>query len=219
MAQPDTIARILDAAEELFAEKGFSDTSLRSITGLAEVNLAAVNYHFGSKKGLIQAVFSRYLDPFCESLNRQIDAYEQSGQPRDVEAILRLMVVAAEDGPTNDANKSAIILRLLGVAYTQGQGHLKKYLQETYGQVFRRFLGLFRDLVPGVSATDMYWRIHFSLGTTVFTMSGLQALMAIYERDYQKPITVNDVIDQLIPFIAAGLNASPSQQNEKRLIS
>ena len=54
MAQSETVERILDAAEQLFAEKGFAETSLRLITSKAGVNLAAVNYHFGSKKALIQ---------------------------------------------------------------------------------------------------------------------------------------------------------------------
>lgn len=57
MAQSETVERILDAAEQLFAERGFAETSLRLITSKAGVNLAAVNYHFGSKKALIQAVF------------------------------------------------------------------------------------------------------------------------------------------------------------------
>jgi AcrR family transcriptional regulator len=56
-----TQQRILDAAQSLFAESGFNDTSLRQITTKAEVNLASVNYHFGSKKELIQAVLQRYL--------------------------------------------------------------------------------------------------------------------------------------------------------------
>ena len=63
MAQSDTVERILDVAEILFAEKGFAETSLRLITSKAQVNLAAVNYHFGSKKSLIQAVFSRFFPP------------------------------------------------------------------------------------------------------------------------------------------------------------
>ena len=211
MAQPDTVARILDAAEELFAEKGFSDTSLRSITSLAEVNLAAVNYHFGSKKGLIQAVFSRYLDPFSENLNRFIDDYQASGEHKDIEELLHMMVDAARGGAAGTRDKSAIILRLLGVAYTQGQGHLKKYLEETYGGVFRRYLNILLKSLPNASPSEVFWRVHFSLGTTVFTMSGLQALMAIYERDFNRPITLDAVIEQLIPFIAAGLKREASQ--------
>ena len=61
MSQSDTVQRILDAAEVLFAQKGFAETSLRAITSRAGVNLAAVNYHFGSKEALVQAVFERYL--------------------------------------------------------------------------------------------------------------------------------------------------------------
>jgi len=64
-----TVENILDAAEALFAEKGFAETSMRSITSEAGVNLAAVNYHFGSKQKLIQAVFARFLDPFSTYLN------------------------------------------------------------------------------------------------------------------------------------------------------
>ena len=59
----DTKTRILDAAEGLFMEHGFEATSLRSLTSSAGVNLAAVNYHFGSKEELFQAVRTRRLDP------------------------------------------------------------------------------------------------------------------------------------------------------------
>ena len=69
MAQSDTVERILDAAEQLFAEKGFAETSLRLITSKAGVNLAAVNYHFGSKKALIQAVFASSI-PLWPALSR-----------------------------------------------------------------------------------------------------------------------------------------------------
>ena len=60
--------KILDAAEQLFADQGFNGTSLREITGAAGVNLAAVNYHFGSKKELIKAVMSRYMDELSPKL-------------------------------------------------------------------------------------------------------------------------------------------------------
>ena len=59
----DTKESILDAAEKLFAERGFSGTSLRTITAAARVNLAAVNYHFGSKDALIEAVLARRVRP------------------------------------------------------------------------------------------------------------------------------------------------------------
>ena len=60
--------KILDVAEGLFAEHGFNDTSLRTITGKANVNLASVNYHFGDKKTLVRAVLNRYLEAFMPAL-------------------------------------------------------------------------------------------------------------------------------------------------------
>ncbi|WP_241006209.1 TetR/AcrR family transcriptional regulator, partial [Aeromonas media] len=72
MSKIDTKNRILDAAEVLFAERGFADTSLRLITSEADVNLASVNYHFGSKKELIQAVLDRYLSLFMPALDGRL---------------------------------------------------------------------------------------------------------------------------------------------------
>jgi len=72
----DTKRRILDAAEELFMEHGFEATSLRLITTAAGVNLAAANYHFGSKEELFQAVFTRRLDPMNNDRMALLAAYE-----------------------------------------------------------------------------------------------------------------------------------------------
>ena len=66
--QAGTKTRILNAAEKLFGEKGFDGTSLRDITAEAQVNLAAVNYHFQSKDSLFDAVIERRIEP----INRQI---------------------------------------------------------------------------------------------------------------------------------------------------
>ena len=71
------LAAIAAALRSLFAERGFAETSLRNITSKAKVNLAAVNYHFGSKKSLIQAVFARYLDPFTERFHAALDELDE----------------------------------------------------------------------------------------------------------------------------------------------
>ena len=73
---PDTASRILDAAEALFMEHGFDGTSMRMITGQAGVNLAAINYHFGSKEGLFQGVFRRRLTDLNRRRVAELDALE-----------------------------------------------------------------------------------------------------------------------------------------------
>ena len=77
-APSTTKDRLLDAAEELFSSRGIDATSLRAITSAAEVNLASVNYHFGSKDGLVKTVFIRRLEPLNNERLELLDALEIS---------------------------------------------------------------------------------------------------------------------------------------------
>src|SRR6195256_428085 len=90
--QHETRTRILDAAEELFMQHGFEGTSMRQLTTKAGVNLAAVNYHFGSKDALIEAVFRRRLDPMNAARIGALEELEGSGRTLAPEAIIRAFV-------------------------------------------------------------------------------------------------------------------------------
>ena len=208
MAQSETVERILDAAEQLFAEKGFAETSLRLITSKAGVNLAAVNYHFGSKKALIQAVFSRFLGPFCQSLERELD--RRQGKPEqaaNLEELLELLVAQALAVKPRSGNDLAIFMRLLGLAFSQSQGHLRKYLEEVYGKVFRRYMLLVNEAAPKVPPLELFWRVHFMLGAAAFSMSGIKALRAMSEADFGVNTSIEQVMRLMVPFLAAGMRA------------
>src|SRR6185503_14026354 len=88
----ETRTRILDAAEALFMQHGFEATSMRHLTSTAEVNLAAVNYHFGSKDALIEAVFRRRLDPMNAARIAALDELEKQNHPQTAEAIIRAFI-------------------------------------------------------------------------------------------------------------------------------
>ncbi|MEH6491065.1 TetR/AcrR family transcriptional regulator [Halopseudomonas sp.] len=209
MAQSDTVKRILDAAEQLFAEKGFAETSLRLITSKAGVNLAAVNYHFGSKKALIQAVFVRFLDPFVSSLERELDQHEQRGDLRQLslEQLLEMLVDQALAVKPRSGNDLSTFMRLLGLAFSQSQGHLRKYLAEVYGRVFQRYMSLVYGAVPTIPPAELFWRVHFMLGSAAFTMSSMKALRAIAEAEFAEHRAVDEVLRLMVPFLAAGMRA------------
>ena len=86
-SKPDTATRILDVAERLFVEHGFEATSLRMITQQAEVNLAAVNYHFGSKDALFESVFMRRLTPLIAACLADSQAIRVRGLLRSARSI------------------------------------------------------------------------------------------------------------------------------------
>ena len=202
-----TKRKILDAAESLFADKGFNGTSLREITSLAEVNLAAVNYHFGSKKELIKAVMSRYLDelaPKLESALKVIGQQEHQPTLKDVfstfTAPLLSLNVFRENG-------TAIFLQLIGRGYTDSQGFLRWFITTQYPGVINYFVQAVHKAYPELTAEDIFWRLHFVMGTVVFTMSSSDALMDIAASDFDNEINIEGVIEKLIPYIAAGVSA------------
>lgn len=208
MGQTDTVTRILDTAEVLFAERGFAETSLRHITSKAKVNLAAVNYHFGSKKSLIQAVFARYLTPFTERFHGALDELEAryAGGVIPLEELLETMARTVLEVPA-ERNSLKVFMRLLGLAYSQAQGHLRRYIQEEYGSVFSRFTELVRRATPDLPNAERFWRLHFVLGTVIFTLSGLDALRDIAEKDYGDRVSVRELVRRMRPVVVAAMSA------------
>ncbi len=209
MPPKNTARSILTSAEELFAEKGFAETSLRNITTKAGVNLAAVNYHFGSKKELIQAVFARFLTPFCDELGKELSSYQKSlqGDAPDLTLLLGVLARTASVVDQENPARIGIFMRLLGLAYSQGQGHLRRFLRKDYGDVFAVYMELVTQATPELSEKERFWRIHFMLGATVFTLSGAEALTAMAEYDMGEQTDVSQVMERLVPFLSAGLQA------------
>ncbi|MCW9028684.1 MAG: TetR family transcriptional regulator [Kangiella sp.] len=203
-----TKSRILDAAEQLFAERGFAETSLRTITTRAKVNLASVNYHFGSKKSLIQAVFDRFLQDFTKELSLELMTLEQL-QPVQLEAekLLNALIKPLLSLNSRRDNAISIFMRLLGRAYAETQGHLRRYVTDKYGHVLVRFTHLFQKGYPKLTIDQIFWRLHYMLGSMIFTLGGSDALRQISQADFNRDLGVEDVIKEMVPFLAAGMKA------------
>ena len=200
--------KILDAAQSLFAETGFNDTSLRQITSLAEVNLASVNYHFGSKKELIQAVLQRYLIVLMPRLDQEFTRLLAAQQPNNLNQVLMVFVKPLLELNKVNQNGTRIFLQLLGRGYTDVQGHLRWFFNHHYGRTLDKFVLLVQQACPDLPASEIFWRLHFSLGTVVFTMASNQALQEIAAADFNENVEIEGVIHRLIPYLAAGI-ASP----------
>ena len=198
--------KILDAAENLFAIQGFNGTSLREITSRAEVNLAAVNYHFGSKKELIKSVMSRYMNELSPRLESSlVNICEQ-------ENLTLLEVFSAFIEPLLSLNEfkengTSNFLQLLGRGYSDSQGFLRWFLTTQYPGVINNFVKAVQKAYPELTAEEMFWRLHFTMGTVVFTMSSSDALIDIAKSDFDKTMDIAGVIKKVIPYVAAGVAA------------
>ena len=201
MAQSDTVERILDAAEALFAERGFAETSLRTITSMAGVNLAAVNYHFGSKKELIQAVFARFLTPLCRELDDTLNQLMTESETPETASLLKALFKTAtlQGRDSVDGERVQRFMRLLGLAYTQSQGHLRRYIVANYGDHYQRYTSLLQLSTPALDPLSFYWRLYFMLGATVFTLSSFDSIAAILKADFDEDTSINAAADLLVP--------------------
>jgi AcrR family transcriptional regulator len=202
-----TKTRILNAAEKLFADKGFNGTSLREITSSAEVNLAAVNYHFGSKKELIKAVMSRYMNELSPKLESALISLCHSEQQPSLVQVFSAFVEPLLSLNEFQENGTSNFLQLLGRGYTDSQGFLRWFLTTRYPNVIDNFVAAVHKAYPELTTEQMFWRLHFTMGTIVFTMSSSDALIDIARSDFHKNTDIKGVIEQVIPYVAAGVSA------------
>jgi len=202
-----TKSKILDAAEHLFALNGFNGTSLREITSQAEVNLAAVNYHFGSKKELIKAVMSRYMDELSPRLVNSLEKICESDEKPTLVEVFSAFIEPLLWLNEYRENGTSNFLQLLGRGYTDSQGFLRWFLTTQYPGVISNFVKAIYKAYPELTAEEVFWRLHFTMGTLIFTMSSSNALLDIAKNDFDNNIDISGVIHKVIPYIAAGVAA------------
>ena len=211
VADAGTKARILDAAEVLFMEHGFEATSLRQLTTAAGVNLAAVNYHFGGKEELFQAVLTRRLDPMNQERIELLDALEREagGKAATCEKILAAMLIPALRLARDEKRGGKNFLRLLGRAYADPAPFIRHFLSAQYAEMIGRYKEAFAKALPQLPRQELTWRLHFVMGALSYTLAGTDALrlfaqMAPAEKDNDELL-----LQRLAPFLVAGLKAPP----------
>ena len=161
--------RILGAAEELFAQFGFAGTSLRQVTSRADVNIAAVNYHFGSKENLVNEVFRRRMDEMSAQRLSALKA-AVADHPGELDPILAAFVEPAL-AMAQDRHGGGAFIRVIARAYAEKNDSLRKFLSEQYGHVLREFAKAIAGCMPALSKEELYWRLDFLSGALTYAMA------------------------------------------------
>jgi AcrR family transcriptional regulator len=214
----DTKTRILDAAESLFMEHGFEATSLRSLTTAAGVNLAAVNYHFGTKEELFQAVLTRRLDPMNQERIELLQRVERdaAGRTLSCEKILFAMLIPALKLARDEKRGGKNFLRLLGRAYADPAPFIRHFLSAQYGEMIGLYKEAFLKALPHLSRQELTWRLHFVMGALSYTLAGTDALKLFAQMTAVEQYDDELLLQRLAPFLVAGLKA-PSLADSRKL--
>jgi len=205
-AGQDAKERILNVAENLFANGSFASISVRAVTGEANVNLSAVNYYFGSKKGLFQAVYVRRAilmnhERLC-LLHEAVETSQKEG--RDI--MLRELVNAMLTPPIywlyDEEQGFSGYIRFLARAYMEEASDMDNVLQQEV-DVFDKFVPHFQKIKPSLKVEDIYWRIHFIMGVMHHTINHLHRI-SLLSHTACKTETREQTRDRLVDFCCEG---------------
>jgi AcrR family transcriptional regulator len=204
-ASPKTTSeRLLDAAEGLFARQGIRATSLREITELAEVNIAAVNYHFRSKDALVRAVYERSFQPLNEErLGMLAQAEAEAGdRPPTLEAILNALFEPMLRAWRVNRN----FILLVGRLQHEPDAELSGFIQNLYRELIPRFSAAAKRAAPEISEDDLFFWMHFLFGGMVYTLLNYDDVQRLHQG--QSLLEVPEAfLKRLVAFGAAGLRA------------
>lgn len=153
-----TQCRILDAAEVLFIQNGFSATSLRAIAKLANVNLAATHYHFGSKEGLLAATVHRRMQPINESRLQQLAKLS----PKQMIVVEDLVDVFLS--PIKAKGFDPMLPKLMARVYGEPESISKPLIDNEFAEFFTAFIELLVKTMPQTPEAELRWRFHFVIG-------------------------------------------------------
>ncbi|MES2657863.1 MAG: TetR family transcriptional regulator [Verrucomicrobiota bacterium] len=198
--------KLLDAAEQLFAEKGFEAVSVRDITQLAKTNVASVNYHFGSRDGLLALVMMRYMTPVTEERLARIDSLERkwSGKSAPLEEIIDALVRPLVGQVRKSELAERLFYKLTGrICAEQGDG-LPPQIEDQFRQTGERFSRAFAKALPTVPPEELAWRIHFVIGAMIHMLTHQEILHRVSGGVSGAP-TMEATMSRFIRFAAAGL--------------
>jgi AcrR family transcriptional regulator len=206
MSGSDTKQRILDAARSLFAERGFPATSLREITKLADVNLAAVNYHFGSKDGLLKEVVNECIEPINAERIRLLDAAEASagGQPLVLRELIRIFIEpAVRELSEANSDMPCVLSRL----HHEPHAGLEEMMAEILAPTIRRFVAATHRCLPHRTPEELMIRGHFMIGAMLHLLDfKCEELMPIAGMNKDIISDYDFRLEQLVSFCTAGFD-------------
>lgn len=213
----ETKDRILDAAESLFVASGFQATSLRRITAMAQVNLAAVNYHFQSKEQLILAVMVRKLEPINHRRLDLLDRIEaESGtRPPSLEKVLIAFLQPVIDDQAAGVDLGSFPI-LMGRLYSEPGGLFQKLFGIAFAPIAKRFKDAMSRALPGADPLDILWGMHLTVGAMAHYLARPPVLALLAGRDAAPVQNPSESLDRLIAYMAGGFRALVSRKAESQ---
>ncbi|MDX1511985.1 MAG: TetR family transcriptional regulator [Nitriliruptorales bacterium] len=204
MMRRDTATRVLDAAEFLFAEHGFEGASVRDITERARAGVAAVNYHFGSKEGLLRAVLDRTVVPITRRRSELLDEAlaRSDGEPLELRTLLEAFVLpdllAIRELHARGPHAAKLVARL----YAAPPPIVAHFMEEQFAEDGARWARELTRALPELPPDAVWFRLRRCLVGVVVYLFGTSSDLPV-ATDEEVEVTLR----QLVAFLEGGMRA------------
>ncbi len=210
----DTRERLLDAAEQIFAERGFEGASMRAVTQAAGASVSAANYHFGSKEALLRATLMRRVGPLNERRLARLDALEAEadGRPLKLETIIEAFLRPVFEEHASSVDATARFRQVAARIYSDPPEVVAAMKRELFGPILARFVGALVATLPEKSREEIELGFQFTVGVMVHVISGhLVTAPSSEDGGFEccsLRLSNESVLQQMIAYVAAGLRAA-----------
>ena len=204
-----TREKILDAAEYLFAHNGYRGTTMRAITGKGGVNLAAVNYHFGSKKALLEEVIKRRMLPLNHTRRKRLEevrnAARSKGKSPDIRAVLTAFIEPtilfreSEPGAKN-------FITFIGRSFADPDDTVRMVFHQIINPMAQLLFETISEALPDKPREMIFWRLHFTMGSLFHTMHVCGNIKPGF-MGMKTDIDAKSLVNLIIPYVTAGMKA------------
>jgi AcrR family transcriptional regulator len=200
----DTKEQIISVAKRLFAERGFAGTTLRNVIGEADVNLAAVHYHFGSKEELFRAVVQRFARPIVEQELVMLKQLQAGGRVPTVEEILTVVLKPCLEFVAQDKEFLLVHTQFMGRCWAEPEP-LKSIVEGEFAALIEAFLDVLQRVMPEQSRSQLAWKLDLVIAALVRVQSEAGQPLALLQSP--DPESVRVTIEQLVKFLSPGMRS------------
>lgn len=209
----ETKRRLLDAAERLFAERGFQGASLRAITRTAGVSVSAANYHFGSKESLLRATLRRRVEPVIQRRLERLDAVEAAAgdRPPPLESILEAFVIPTLEARTASLDGAARYRQVAARLFADPPELVAALARELFGPINERFTSALARALPDRDPDAVATAFHFTVGVVVHLIGGHLDAGPGGDGPLGR-LSGGELSERMVSYAAAGLRAAPTRE-------
>ena len=200
----DTKTQILDATEHLIAEKAFTGTTLRNIASAADVNLAAVHYHFGSKEELFRAAVHRIAQPVVARQLEMLDQLQQKTVVPAVEDLLTAFLTPPLEFISGGESSRILRAQFMGRCRTEPEP-IQSIAREEFSASMESFLDALQRALPNQSRSQLTWKLDLVIAALIQVHMQAGKPNALLQSNQSQDI--QNTISNLVAFISAGMQA------------